>query len=439
MDKKNNSPHQSQQPLRVIISTALLAGILSALLIIVFQRITKLDLLSKLSAFGITHGAPYLYLLLPFIALLILLPLNRRFHVYSRVGLPALTSAFHFGSGILPLGNMLYQFTFASLAIVSGFAIGAVGPALFIGAAMASYMGQKFKFRPPTLRLLCGCGAAAAMAALFNAPLAAIFLVSELVIRRWQWRFILAMSISAYTASFISELSGSEFISLNTESIELTWHLVGHLVLSGLSCALLAIALNWMITFISDHKRGSRAWFWLLATFVTMVGGYYSIETMGLGESLIKHVMYIPPELGTNVDWLLLRFVLTAVAIGVAIPGGMLGPSLVLGALLGSLHSIWLPVEYQELMILVCMAAMLGTVLGAPLAGALLLYEITQHPDFLVPILIACLVANTCQRLLRQKSLHAMLLSRAQINLENSPLLQDSKNNYGNLWFNWFK
>jgi len=431
--------HQTQQSLTVIVTTALLAGVISALLVIVFQRITKADLLHQIDAIGMSYNVPYLYLLLPFIALLILLPLDRRFHIYSRVGLPALTSAFHFGSGILPLGNLLYQFTFASVAIVCGFAVGAVGPALYIGAAIASLLGQKLKFKPPTLRLLCGCGAAGAMAALFNTPVAAVFLVTELVVRRWHWRILLAMSISAFTASTLSKLSGSDFITLSTASIDLGVDLLWRLVLVGVSCALVAIALNWLITYISDHKRGSRSVLWLIATLVTMVGGYYSIDTMGLGESLIKQLMYMPPDMHTNVDWLLLRFVLTAVAIGVAIPGGMLGPALVLGALLGSLHGMWLPPEYMELMILVSMAAMLGTVLGAPIAGALLISEITQHPDYILPTLLACTVASLTQRLLKQKSLHHMLLSRYQINLENSPLLQGDKNSYANKWFNWFK
>ena len=101
------------------------------------------------------------------------------------VGLAYVVERLQFGRGRLPMANTVFQFAAALIALGSGHSVGREGPAVQMGAGVASWLGQR-TYRPPSqLRLLVGCGTAAAISAAFNTPLAGVLFAMEVVLMEY--------------------------------------------------------------------------------------------------------------------------------------------------------------------------------------------------------------------------------------------------------------
>ncbi|MCE0557806.1 MULTISPECIES: chloride channel protein [unclassified Motilimonas] len=393
-------------------------------LILIFSHLSKIELISFILQYS------WLYLAIPFIGAIFLALLFRYFNRYAKSGLPVVVMGYHFGDGKFQLGNAVFQYVAAIIALVSGFAVGAVGPALHVGAASMNLLGQYFHLNETRLRQLTACGAASAMAALFHTPITAIFFVQETIVRRFNWQTCFLVTICAFFSAWIARQLGAFEFHIDTQSFSYQLTLIPELIVVGAVCGTLATLMLKLIRLTADNVMLSYWGKFLLAASVTSLASLFGTEVLGLGNQLLEVLLYADIGSQLVLTWLIVRFLISTIAIGAAIPGGALGPSLLLGALTGHWLAYLLPNETPQVFVLVGMAAFFGAVLKSPISATLLVVETTTNFNLALPCLVGSVTAHLVQtRLLKQTNLIELLLARQNILLKNSPsLLAKNKN-----------
>ncbi|WP_084605383.1 chloride channel protein [Psychromonas aquimarina] len=362
-------------------------------------------------------------LLPPLSGAVLLIILFYLFAKHLKSGLPHVVLEFHIGLGRLPFLNLLFQFLSASVALVTGFAIGAIGPAVHIGAASSNLVGQFFMVRSHTLRVLTACGAAVGITVMLDTPFMAILFTYETIIRQFRWRTLLLVTAATLFAQWSAHQLGIYAFIITVVPFSLSLLLLAKMLLFGALCGLLSSSFLNCIDLLTRKIRGSYWQKLLLAGLITAIFSWFSPETIGLGYGLLKDLFYEPQTLTLITLWLIIRFISSAAVIALAVPGGALGPSLILGALCGALFCKLFAVNDSQLFIIVGMGALLGAVLHVPLAGILFVLESTNDLNLLLPCLAAGYSAYFIhQHFSKQNSLIELLLVRQNVILRSGSL-----------------
>ncbi len=315
--------------------------------------------------------------------------------------------------GRLPLGNALWQFLGALLAIVSGQSVGREGPSVHLGAAVSYLFGDWLRLPRSSIRTLVACGVAAAIAASFNTPLAGVVFSMEVVMAEYTVSGFVPVILAAVSATSLMQVFyGTEpaFI-LPALEVTTTEHLP-YIVALGVFVGLLATAFNRLV------QRTSR-WSGRLpglarTTLAGLVTGLLAVwwpEIMGIGYDTVEVMLDGRLGLAFLLALALAKLVATAVAIGTGIPAGLIGPVLFIGAAAGGVVS-HLGLDGQApLFVMLGMGAMMAATLHAPLAALTAMIELTASPAIILPGMLAVITAvMTSQEVFHCPSIFAMLL-----------------------------
>ena len=283
----------------------------------------------------------------------------------------------------------------ASVGLEAGFAQ--------IGSAMASWLGRAFRVRRTDLRLLVGCGAAGAIAAAFNAPLAGAFYAFELVIGTYSLTTLAPVVMSAICAvSVMRVLVGpSVGFDIRVPTVIETVDYVPILAL-GMLCALGGIALMRGVTLVEELFRRSRMPGWTRPALGGLAVGAMALLTpavLSSGHSALRVALDAPYSLQQIGILILLKAVASAISIGSGFRGGLFFASLFLGALVGKLFAgaLALVTVVQALPAVICalvgMSALAVAVVGGPLTMAFLALESTGSLPMTIAVLAASVVS----------------------------------------------
>lgn len=278
-----------------------------------------------------------------------------------------------------------------------------------LGAGAASRFGTILRVRRNDLRTLVGCGAAAAIAAAFNAPLAGAFYAFELIIGSYSTQVLAPVIIAALTGTFAARLTvGSEplfFVSTPT-----TIHGWDYAIFAamGVGAAFLGIVTMLGVTWIEKLLRGGRVPAWARSACGGLVVGGIALvcpQVLGSGHGAIQEVI------GGQIPVLPLLLLIpakalaSAISVGSGFRGGLFSSSLFLGALFGSVvagtaQHIFPGIEADRLAyILVGMGSVAAAIVGAPITMILLILELTADFYASVGVMIGVVVAIMIVRL----------------------------------------
>ena len=350
-----------------------------------------------------------------------------------QVGVTHVMERLAYYQGRLPLRNALLQFFGGALSIISGHSVGREGPAVHLGAASGSLAGQRFGLPNNSLRVLAGCGVAAAIAASFNTPLAGVVFAMEVVLMEYTvvgFAPVILAAVSA-TALIRFEFGAEPAFVVPPLHLGSLWELP-YVLAMGVVIGLLAAAFIALIRMFAT--QGDRIAFWLRATLAGLVVGLCALaapQVMGIGYDTVNEALLGQLAFGTLVLILALKLIATTASIGLGLPGGLIGPSLVIGACAGGALGLvgqWIVpgnTASAGFYALIGMGAMMGGALHAPLAALTAMLELTANPNILWPDMLAVIAAyGVSRQVFRQESVFVTLMRARGLDYRNDPVSQ---------------
>lgn len=341
------------------------------------------------------------------------------------VGIAHVIDRLQRGRGRLAAGNVGFQLVAAILALGSGHSVGKEGPAVHIGAGIANQLGQRTHRVPSQLRLLIGCGTAAAISAAFDTPLAGVLFAMEVVLMEYSLLGFTPIIAAAVTASATSRWLVGEhpsFIAIELHSAQFSdWPL---LVLTGIAIGFMAVAFHHLVRLIQRHGPTGRASRLMSAGLLAGSLALFVPEILGSGFDTVNQTLTAPQPWQVLLLVLVAKLLATAGAVGLGVPAGVIGPILVIGACGGALMAAILPgASDMALYALLGMAGMMSAVLHAPLAALAAVLELSLSAQAMFPAMIVVLAANlVCQHGFRLPSLFRGILESQGLSVQTHPL-----------------
>jgi len=396
----------AQKALPFLVLLALIIGICAGVVIVAFRQLSEGPTIFYLPQLEDFEALPPLWrFLLPLTGALILGLLFQWSAPSGRpTGVVHVLDRLHNHQGKMPMKNALLQFFSGSLALLSGQSIGREGPAVHLGAASGSWVAQRLRLPHNSGRTMLGCGVAAAIAASFNTPLAGVIFAMEVVMMEYTVAGFLPVIIAAVCGSVATRLAFGHHVAFNVAPIQM--ESLGELPILFVTALILG-ALASLFVVSQRHlsplqQRHSPLLRFAVVGLVTGTIAVYVPEILGTGYDTLELAILGQLGLATLAVIVVAKLAATALATGLGIPGGVIGPSLVLGACVGGgaghVANHWLGIGSPGLYAMVGMAAMMGALLNAPLAALLAILELTYNANVLFPAMMTIVVATLTSR-----------------------------------------
>jgi len=318
----------------------------------------------------------------------------------------------------------------SSITIGSGGSAGRVGPTVQICSVIGSMFGQMLKLSSERIRVLVGCGAAAGIAATFNAPLAGMIFVMEIILGEFTIHSLSPIII----ASVMGTVTGHAL-----EGDEMTFRVPVHEVvnpseiffylllgaLCGITAHLFTQCYYRSQKFFDEQVNISIILKPALGGLIVGLLALLTPQVRGNGFPEMEQVLNGNLFWGMALALIFTKIIATAVTLGSGGIGGTFAPSLFIGAMVGAtfggaVHGI-LPdwTASSETYALVGMAALASAVMQAPLTSILILFEMTKDYTIVLPSMVCCIVATYTMRRFTKNSIYVQTLLNRGINIQH--------------------
>ncbi len=400
---------------------AVAAGLLTGIVIVLFRgAIEAAAQLIRGQSSEHFEELPLEALLLPLAGALVLgLLFNRLPPESRRLGVVHVMERLSLHQGRMPWRAALYQFAGGVAGLTAGLSGGREGPAVHLGAAASSLLGEAFRLPNNSIRALVACGCSAAIAASFNTPMAGVIFAMEVVMMEYTIASFIPVILAAVTATVVCRAVYGNAIAFTVPETDLRSLLeMPYILLAGLVVGAVGGG------FIGLVKRFAefQAWpFWArttLAGTITGLAAWIAPEVLGIGYDTVNAALLGQLAWSALLLVLIAKTLASAACVGVGLPVGVIGPTLVMGALLGGLlgtiGNVLVPAAVSEpaLYVMLGMAAMMAAVLQAPLAALVAVLELTANPSVILPAMLIIVVATlTVSQLFKQRSVFLTSLS----------------------------
>jgi CIC family chloride channel protein len=349
-----------------------------------------------------------------------------------KVGVVYVMERLNYHQGYISLRSAAVQFVIGVGTVICGQSAGREGPAVHLGAACSSILGQRLRLPNNSIRTLVACGCAGAISASFNTPISGVIFAMEAVMMEYTIAGFTPVILASVSAAIMSQLvygpdPAFSVPALTMNSLlEIPWILV-MAVLCGTAAALFTQLVETMSRF-GHHPLAGRV---VLSGLLMVPFALLVPETMGISYDTVSET--INGELGFQILLAtgVAKLVITAVTIGLGMPIGVIGPTVVIGATLGGamgLMGAFLMPEHASSVGfygMLGMAAMMGAILQTPLAALMTLLELTHNPNIILPgMLIVTLSTLTTSELFGKKSLFLTMLNNQGLSYQSSPVIQ---------------
>ncbi len=315
------------------------------------------------------------------------------------------------------------------VSLGSGASMGREGPAVHIGAALASTVTNGLGLNPAAARTLLGCGVAAAVAASFNAPIAGVFFALEVIIGHYALQTFAPIVIAAIAGTVVSRIHLGNFPAFETTQYFITsfWEFPAFFIL-GIASAIVAVVfmagLNW-----ADKIREKLAVIppSLQPALAGLLLGSMALlypEILSIGYEATSRALDGEYELNLLLALIVAKIIATVISYAGRFGGGVFSPSLFIGAMVGGSFGIVAGGLFPELAstpglyAVVGMGAVASAVLGAPISTMLIVFEITGDYNVTIAVMIASAIASMVTSLFYRRSFFFMQLANRGIQLE---------------------
>lgn len=406
---------------------AIIIGIFSGMAVVCF-RITiewiRLGLLGSALA-----PPPVRVLLVPVAGGLVVAFLVQKFFRGARgSGVNQTKAAVYVFDGYVPFRTVIGKFLTCSIAIGTGQSLGPEDPSLQMGAGIASALGRRLKLSRDKLRLLAPVGAAAGLAAAFNAPISAVLFVIEEVIGTWSASALGAIVLAAVSSAVVlrSFLGGEPMFRVPPYTLAHPAELLAYAVL-GVVSGVLSLAFTKIIAYFRPKLRALPEWthYFQPAAAGLLIGivGLRYPESMGTGYS------YIDQALHSQYTWQILailgfaKILTTSASFVSGTPGGMFAPILFIGAMvggaIGGLEHHFFPQIGASVspFALVGMGTFFAGFMRVPITSVFMVVETSGSYSIVLPVMISNTIAYLISRKYQDVALFDLLAKQDDLEL----------------------
>ena len=291
-----------------------------------------------------------------------------------------------------------------AIALALAAPVGRYGPTVYLGASIGSLCAQLLRMGETSIRILLGCGVAAAISASFNAPIAGVLFAHEVIIGHFKLRAFAPITLASVSAVAIARYHHFEYVALKLwkgphEIVPLDY--LAYLIF-GFVTALVAMVYMSGIMGVSKLAERIRLPKWSQPMLGGVIAGTVALwmpEILGLGDSVLQAVLeqdLDSPRFGLTVMLALggAKLVASVFALGLRYPGGAFTPAMFVGAMLGGFFGMLVPSLDYQISVMVGMGAMVGAVVGAPLSVILIVFELTENYEAATAVMVAVVVGN---------------------------------------------
>ena len=343
-------------------------------------------------------------------------------------GLPQVEAAYHLDNGVIPGRVIFGKFLTGALCVGSGHSMGREGPSVQIGAGIASFFGRLLKLSPERVRSLIPIGAAAALSAAFNTPVAAVLFALEEVMGDMNAALIGSTVVASVTAVIIERSILGEETLFRVPAYHLAHpaELIGYAVL-GIVGGIVSLIFTQGLLRTRSLFRRMPAW---TRTIQPAMGGLaigimllFVPQVMGVGYQYVDQALDGALALRMLLLFCGAKLVATILSYSSGNAGGIFAPSLFLGAMAGGavgigMHAIApFPTGDPGAYALVGMGALFAGIIRAPMTSVFMIFELTQDYQILVPLMVANLIAYAIATRFQPKPIYHALLEQDGIHL----------------------
>ncbi len=345
-------------------------------------------------------------------------------------------AALYIYNGYIPLRTAVGKFLTSSLAIGSGHSLGPEDPSLQIGASLASALGRYTGLSRDRMRLIAPVGAAAGLAAAFNAPISAVLFVIEEVIGRWSAGVLGSVVLSSVASVVVMRwfLGSEALFRIPVVHMEHPWELIAYAIL-GVAGGLASVVFARAISSLRLRCRAFPQWTQsfqpalagMLIGFIALLG---APQVMGAGYEYIDEAMHgqFPWQFLAILAGL--KIVATTLSFVSGTPGGMFAPTLFIGAMLGAAvggaEQALLPYlgGSPGTYALVGMGVLFAGFLRAPMTSVFMVLEVSGNYSIIVPVIVANTLAYVISRGLQPTPIFDVLTRQDGLEL---PSMEDQR------------
>lgn len=319
-------------------------------------------------------------------------------------------AALYIYNGYIPLRTAIGKFITAALAIGSGHSLGPEDPSLQIGASLASALGRRMRLSRDRMRLIAPVGAAAGLAAAFNAPISAVLFVIEEVIGRWTAGILGSVVLSAVSSVVVMRwfLGSESMFRIPAVQLERPSELIAYSIL-GIVGGFASVAFSSGIAFLRPRFKAMPRW---THYFQPALAGFLIgvIAILGAPQIMGAGYEYIDEAMHGQFTWQFLailaglKIVATLLSFVSGTPGGMFAPTLFIGAMLGAAvggaEHVFLPhlTGSAGTYALVGMGVLFAGFLRAPMTSVFMVLEVSGNYSIIVPVIVANTFAYVISR-----------------------------------------
>ncbi|HXB74044.1 MAG TPA: chloride channel protein [Candidatus Acidoferrales bacterium] len=410
---------------QVLLVLTIIIGAVVGLVVVAFILLTE-NLGGRLYPAG---GAAWRRLLIPLVGSLATGFLLFRYFPNARgSGIPQTKIALFLRDGYISFRTVAGKFSLCSVSLASGIALGREGPAVQVGAGLASVLGRKLGLSAASVKALVPSGASAALAAAFNTPISAVLFSLEEVMGDMQAPVLGSVVLASATSWIMLHLVLGDEPLFHVPAyqlvhpVEFLWYAVLGLV-GGLVSVCFVKLLLWQRRHFQAMPKSTQ---WLLpAVGGLTVGilGWFFPNVLGVGYGVVGQALNGQMVLGTMALLVLLKIVATATCYASGNAGGIFGPSLFIGAMMGGTVGgvgHWLMPDYTGSVgayALVGMGAAFAGIVRVPLTSVIMIFEITRDYSIIVPLMIANLISYFIASRLQEEPIYEALMHQDGVSL----------------------
>lgn len=337
-------------------------------------------------------------------------------------GIPEVMAAVATNNGVIRPRVAFIKTIASALCIGSGGSVGREGPIVQIGSATGSTIGQMLGLSGERLKVLVGCGAAAGISATFNAPIAGGFFALEVILGDFSISTFSPILFASVLASAISRSVSGNLTAFSIPEYELSslYELFFYLALGLLSgfFAVLFMRVLYKIEDLFDWLPLSDSLKACLGGLVVGGIGLAFPQILGVGYETITSILLDELDLTLIVALLAIKLVATSVTLGAGGSGGVFAPSLFIGAALGGAFGHLVNAIFPGIAspagayALVGMGALVAGTTHAPLTAMLILFELTDDYEIILPLILGTVISSLFARYLERESIYTLKLLR---------------------------